>query len=149
MPPSFDKQRGLFFLTVRETCAKFIKKDTPDANVGDRTMGGTVAPVGTRTGALRAVDPLTGARKWEVKYDGPGWAGVTATAAGVVFSGDHQGTFMAVDSSTGKVLYTYGTGAPIFGPPTTFMLDGRQWVVMPAGLTLTAFALPSPPAGTR
>lgn len=149
MPPSFDKQRGLFFLTVRETCAKFIKKDTPDANVGDRTMGGTVAPVGPRTGALRAIDPLTGARKWEVKYDGPGWAGVTATASGVVFSADHQGTFMAVDSSTGQVLYTYGTGATVFGPPTTYMLDGRQWVVLPSGLTLTAFALPASLASPR
>jgi len=26
------------------------------------------------------------------------------------------------------------------------MLDGRQWVITPSGLTLTAFALP---AGTR
>jgi len=66
-----------------------------------------------------------------------------------VFSGDHQGTFMAVDSATGKLLYTYGTGAPIFGPPTTFMIDGRQWVVMPSGLTLTAFALPAAPSSTR
>ena len=71
MSPSFDHQRGLFFLTVRETCASFIKRATPDANVGDRTMGGTVRRWTTpRTGALRAIDPLTGERKWEVKYDG-------------------------------------------------------------------------------
>ena len=143
MPPSFDAQRNLFFLTVRETCARFIKKATPDANVGDRTMGGTVAPEGPRTGALRAIDPLTGARKWEVKYDGPGWAGVTATATGLVFSSDHQGLFMAVDSTSGKVLYTYQTGAAVFGPPTTYMIDGRQWVFLPSGLTATAFALPA------
>jgi alcohol dehydrogenase (cytochrome c) len=149
MTPSFDASRGLFILTVRETCAKFIKKATPDANVGDRTMGGTVAPEGPRTGALRAIDPTTGERKWEVKYAGPGWAGVTATAAGVVFSADHQGTFMAVDSTTGKVLYQYSTGAPIYASPTTYMLDGRQYVLVPSGLTITAFALPTPAAGTR
>ena len=56
---------------------------------------------------------------------------------------------MAVDSSTGKVLYTYQTGAPIFAAPTTYMLDGRQYVFMPAGLTATVFALPAPAAGTR
>ncbi len=143
MPPSYDAQRNLFFLTVRETCAKFIKKATPDANVGDRTMGGTVAPEGPGSGALRAVDPLTGARKWEVKYDGPGWAGVTATASGIVFSSDNRGMFMAVDSSNGKVLYTYQTGGNVFGPPTTYMIDGRQWVFLPSGLTATAFALPA------
>jgi alcohol dehydrogenase (cytochrome c) len=149
MPPSYDAARNLFFLTVRETCANFFKKATPEAAVGDRTMGGTVAPVGERSGALRAINPLTGERKWDVKYAGPGWAGVTATAGGLVFSANHEGVFMAVDSNTGSVLYTYPTGGTVFGPPTTFMLDGRQWVLMPSSTTLTAFALPQSTASTR
>jgi alcohol dehydrogenase (cytochrome c) len=141
MSPSYDEGRNLFFLTARETCARFIRRDTPDAKVGDRTMGGTVQPTAERSGALRAIDPLTGEKKWEVKYDGPGWAGVLATAGGVVFSGDHQGTFMAVDASNGTVLYKYPTGAPIFGPPSSFMLDGKQMVLMPSGSTVTAFVV--------
>lgn len=141
MSPSFDEKNTTFYLTVRETCARFIRRDTPDANVGDRTMGGTVQPTGERWGALRAINPLTGQKKWEVRYDGPGWAGVLATAGGVVFSGDHQGTFMAVDASNGNVLYKFSTGAPIFGPPTSFMLDGKQIVLMPSGSTVTAFAV--------
>jgi alcohol dehydrogenase (cytochrome c) len=144
MSPSYDKARNLFFVTVREVCAKFIKKTATDVQVGDRTLGGNIAPVEDppRAGALRAIDPLTGQRKWEIKYDAPGWAGVMSTASGVVFSADHQGTFMAVDASNGKVLYSYRTGGPIYAPPTTFMVDGRQFVVMPAAYTLTAFALP-------
>jgi alcohol dehydrogenase (cytochrome c) len=144
MSPSFDASRGLFFVTVRDTCARFISRSTPVIKVGGWTLGGTVVPVNERTGALRAIDPLTGERKWEVKYEGPGWAGVLSTAGGVVFSADHAGLFMAVDAGTGKVLYTYSTGAPIFAPPTTFMADNRQYVVMPAGGTFTAFALPQP-----
>ncbi len=141
MSPSFDSSRGLFFVTVRETCARFIKKATPDANVGDRTLGGTVQPLETRSGALRAIDPVTGVRKWEVKYDGPGWAGVLSTAGGVVFSADHAGTFMAVDAATGAVLYRYQTGGPIFAPPTTYQVDGKQYVAIPAATTVTAFAV--------
>jgi alcohol dehydrogenase (cytochrome c) len=143
MSPSFDARSHTFFLTVRETCARFIRRDTPDANVGDRTMGGTVQPLNdpTRWGALRAIDVLTGEKKWDVRYNGPGWAGVLATAAGVVFSADHEGNFMAVDASNGTVLYKYQTGAPIFGPPTSFMLDGKQVVLMPSGSTVTAFTL--------
>jgi alcohol dehydrogenase (cytochrome c) len=145
MPPAFDKSRNLFFVTVRETCARFVRRATPSINVGDRTLGGTVQPLQDppRTGALRAIDPLTGQRKWEVKYEGPGWAGVVSTEGGLVFSADHAGRFMAVDASSGKVLYSYQTGAPVFAPPTTFMVDTRQYVVMPAGMTLTAFALPA------
>lgn len=141
MSPSFDKTRGLFFLTVRETCAKFIKKATPDANVGDRTMGGTVQPLEPRTGALKAIDPVTGKEKWAVRYAGPGWAGVLSTATGVVFASDNAGTFMAVDAVSGKVLYSYQTGGNVFAAPTTYMLDGKQYVVLPSATTITAFTV--------
>jgi len=70
---------------------------------------------------------------------------VTATASGIVFSSDHDGTFMAVDSTTGNVLYTYETGGNVFGPPTTYMIGDRQWVFLPSALTATAFALPLAP----
>ncbi len=145
MSPSYDAGRGLFFVTARETCAKFGAENTGRRlEVGDRTMGGTVAPVTDpkRYGALRAIDPKTGERKWEIAYADAGWAGVLATAGGVVFSADHQGLFFAADSSTGKKLYEYQTGAAIYAPPTSYAIDGRQYVVMPSGTTLTAFALP-------
>jgi alcohol dehydrogenase (cytochrome c) len=152
MSPSFDAKRGLFFVTARETCARFIRRSPPPtAALGDRTMGGTVAlvPEPKRYGALRAIDAATGARKWEITYTDAGWAGVTATAGGVVFSADHDGTFIVADSMTGKKLYEYQTGSVIFAPPTTYLLDGRQYVVMPSGSVLTAFALPKSNTGTR
>ncbi|MBI3493013.1 MAG: PQQ-binding-like beta-propeller repeat protein [Acidobacteria bacterium] len=145
MSPSYDPGLRLFFVTARETCARFIRRPVPpNAALGDRTMGGTVQIITDPKswGALRALDPVTGERNWEVRYDGPGWAGVLATAGGVVFSGDHEGNFFAVDSRSGKKLFEYQTGAPLYGPPTTYMLGGRQYVVMPSGTTLTAFALP-------
>jgi alcohol dehydrogenase (cytochrome c) len=110
-------------------------------------MGGTVAPVvGYKAwGALRAIDPATVTRKWEIKYDGAGWAGVLATAGGVVFSGDHDGNFFAADSKTGQKLFQFQTGSPIFAPPTTYMIDGRQYVFIGSGAALTAFALPRRP----
>jgi alcohol dehydrogenase (cytochrome c) len=142
--PSYDAGRGLFYVSARETCARFIQRPTPDAKVGDRTMGGTVAPVRdpASSGALRAIDPLTGERKWEVKYGGAGWAGVLSTASGVVFSADHDGTFLAVDGTNGKVLYRYQMGAPIYAPPTTYLVNGRQYVAVGSGMTFAAFALP-------
>jgi alcohol dehydrogenase (cytochrome c) len=61
---------------------------------------------------------------------------------GASFSADHDGTFLVADSTTGKKLYEFPTGSAIYAPPTTYLLDGRQYVVMPSGATLTAFALP-------
>jgi alcohol dehydrogenase (cytochrome c) len=67
---------------------------------------------------------------------------VLSTAGGVIFTGDNEGYFIAVESRTGKELFRYQTGAPIYAPPTSYLFDGRQFVVIPSGSTLTAFALP-------
>jgi len=84
--------------------------------------------------------------KWEFKYYTPSMAGVLSTGSGLVFGGDMDGNVMAFEAGTGKNLWHFQTGSGIYAAPTTYMLDGRQWVVMPSGATLYAFALP---AGAR
>ena len=145
MPPSFDPGRGLFFVTARETCSAYVPMK-PEFKPGTSTTGGGVRRVSGNTyGALRAIDPTTGDRKWEFRYPTPTLAGVMSTASGLVFAGDSEGNFTAVDARTGKPLWHYPTGASIWGAAAmTFMLDGRQHVVIASGNTLVAFALPPP-----
>jgi alcohol dehydrogenase (cytochrome c) len=145
MPPSYDPALNLFFVTARETCVTYVAVK-PEITAGQASVGGGVRRVADRIfdyGALRAIDPSTGARKWELKYATPSLAGVMSTASGLVFAGDNEGNFMAVDARTGKPLWHYPTGQSIWGAAaTTFMLDGRQFVLIPSGTTLVAFALP-------
>ena len=56
------------------------------------------------SGALVAVSPLTGDKRWEFRYFTDSWAGVLTTAGGLVFSGDMGGYFIAWDAFTGQVL---------------------------------------------
>ncbi|MCA1586140.1 MAG: PQQ-dependent dehydrogenase, methanol/ethanol family [Acidobacteria bacterium] len=144
MSPSFDPLTGLFYVTVRETCQTYVSARPPEGyKAGDRTMGGTLRPAPERRfGALRAIDPLSGEQQWEIRHETPAWAGVLTTAAGIVFSGDNEGNFIAADSRTGRELWRYQLGAPLYAPPTTFMIEDRQYVTIAAGSTLTAFALP-------
>ena len=152
-PPSFDPVRRLFFVTAHETCAIWEpKKPTPPITMGRRVPSGGRTLVAGRDqyAVLRAIDPTTGERRWEHRYraypstvalDLTG--GIMTTASGLVFTGDNEGYFYAFDSTSGKELWRFQVGAPVWGgAPISFMLDGRQWVVTPAGLTLTAFALP-------
>ena len=63
--------------------------------------------------------------------------------SGLVFAGDNEGNFTAFASATGEQLWHYQTGTAIWGAAAiTIMLDGRQYVLIPSGGTLTAFALP-------
>jgi alcohol dehydrogenase (cytochrome c) len=146
MSPSYDPAAGLFFVSARETCMVYVSQAPPPGyKAGDRTMGGSLRPTADRgSGALRAIDPLTGTVKWELKHQSPAWSGVLSTAGGVVFTGDNEGNAIAADSRTGKELWRYQLGHPLYGAPSTHMIDGRQYVMVPAGTTLTAFALPRP-----
>ena len=143
-PPSYDPSLRLFFVNARETCATY-EPQAPVIAPGRTAFGGVVRMDRDRAyGALRAVDAVTGERKWEFRYPQPTMAGVMSTASGLVFAGDHEGNFMAFDARTGKNLWRYATGTPIWGAaPMTFMLDGRQHVVIASGTTLLSFALPN------
>ena len=143
MPPSFNPALGLMFITARESCATYVPQE-PDFALGRNTSGGVIwIDRDQGYGALRAVDVRTGELKWEFLYPSPTMAGVMTTVSGLVFAGDHQGNFMAFEASTGENLWHYQTGSRIWGAaPMTHMLDGRQYVLIPSGTTLVAFALP-------
>jgi len=67
---------------------------------------------------------------------------VTTTASGITFTGDNEGNFIALDSRDGAYLWHYQTGAPIWGTAAmTYTLGGRQFVLIPSGAALFAFAL--------
>jgi alcohol dehydrogenase (cytochrome c) len=143
MPPSFDPALRLFFVTVRETCAIYhpVKEEIVPGRISN---SGTVQRDAEHSyGVLRAIDPTTVERKWEFKYLTPTMAGVMSTASGVVFAGDNEGNFMAFEARTGKNLWYYPTGSPLWGAaPMTYMVDGRQQVIIGSGTTVTDFAVP-------
>jgi alcohol dehydrogenase (cytochrome c) len=153
-PPTFDPERRLFFVTAHETCAIWEgRKPTPPINLGVRVPSGGRRLVDGKEqwAALRAIDPTTGARRWEHRYrsypsnvslDLTG--GLMSTSTGLVFTGDNDGYFYAFDAATGKELWKYQTGAPVWGSAAiTYMLDGRQHILTTAGLTFIDFALPA------
>jgi alcohol dehydrogenase (cytochrome c) len=142
-PPSFDPALDLFFVNARETCATFVAQP-PQFVPGQTSTGGVVWADRDRAyGALRAIDARTGAIQWEFRYPTPTMAGVMSTASGLVFAGDNEGNFSAFASATGENLWHYQTGTSIWGAAAmTYMLEGRQLVLIPSGGTLVAFALP-------
>jgi alcohol dehydrogenase (cytochrome c) len=144
MSPSYDPNLRLFFVTARETCATYFAFDQ-EFKVGVQYMaGGTVRPRDQRNwGALRAIDPITAERKWEFRYPTLSTSGVLTTASGLLFAGDGDGNLLAFESASGKNLWHYQMGTALRNTSgTTYMLDGRQYLLVPSGTTLVAFALP-------
>ena len=90
---------------------------------------------------LTAIDYRTGKAAWKHKYPGSGSsAGMLATAGGVLFTGDGSGNFVAFDAANGKLLWHTRIGN-ISNAPQTFMVDGKQHVLVAVNDTLYAFRI--------
>jgi alcohol dehydrogenase (cytochrome c) len=141
--PSFSPLTGLVYVAVREEPAVFVKENVVH-KPGQWFSGGNPrgVPGIEPTGSIRALEHATGKLVWEFPLKSPPWAGLMATAGGVVFGGSSEGQFYALDAANGKPLWNFGTGGPIFANPVSFLVDGRQHVAIAAGHTLFAFSLP-------
>ena len=85
--------------------------------------------------------------RWRHESVTPLVAGVTATAGGVVFTGDLRGVFFGLDAATGAPLFSYETRRPIGGGVVTYRVGGRQLVAVAAGMhSPVAWKLESEPA---
>ena len=102
---------------------------------GKLWLGGAfkVIPSEEQWGNVTAVDYGTGKIRWQVKTPQPMIGGALATAGGLVFTGEGNGTFEALDSETGAILWTFQAGAGVNAPPASYTVDGRQFVVVGAG----------------
>lgn len=102
---------------------------------GKLWLGGAfkVIPTEEQWGNVTAVDYGTGKIRWQLKTPEPMIGGALATAGNLVFTGEGNGTFEALDSETGSVLWTFQAGAGVNAPPASYTVDGRQFIVVGAG----------------
>ena len=84
-------------------------------------------------GNVTAVNLDTGKVVWKARTDQPMIGGVLATAGNLVFAGEGNGWFKAYDAKSGKVLWQYQCGAGVNAPPTSYTINGKQYIAVAAG----------------
>jgi glucose dehydrogenase len=102
---------------------------------GKLWLGGAfkVIPTEEQWGNITAVNYNSGKIAWQMKTEQPMMGGVLATAGGLVFTGEANGTFEALDSATGAKLWSFQAGAGVNAPPSSYTVEGKQYVVVGAG----------------
>jgi PQQ-dependent dehydrogenase (methanol/ethanol family) len=90
-------------------------------------------PTEEQWGNITAVDYETGTIRWQVKTPQPMIGGILATAGGLVFTGEGNGLFKAYDAGTGSTLWSFQAGAGVNAPPSSYTVEGRQYIVVGAG----------------
>jgi alcohol dehydrogenase (cytochrome c) len=153
--PSYSPRTNLFYISAWEDYGTVFIRQPMEYEPGRRFMGGRArseipalrrGPINTWTeeaghGAVIAIDPRTGERKWAFQMHDVTDSGILTTATDVLFSGGREGYFCALDARNGELLWKTSLGGQIAAGPVTYQAGGRQYVAIAAGHSLFAFAL--------
>jgi len=153
--PSYSPHTGLFYIPAwDDTWSIYVKAEEPYTE-GQRFTAGmhrssfalnrgiqnnTRSPEDGH-GAVIAVDGTTGEKKWQFNFIDVTDSGVLTTATDLLFSGNREEYFFALDARTGLMLWKSALGGAIANGPMTYAVNGKQYVAVAAGNSLYAFGL--------
>lgn len=144
-PMSFNPQTGLVYLPAQNVPVNLMddKKwefnqagpGKPQSGTGWNTAKffNAEPPKSKPFGRLLAWDPVAQKAAWSVEHVSP-WNGGTLTTAGnVVFQGTADGRLVAYHAASGEKLWEAPTGTGVVAAPSTYMVDGKQYVSVAVG----------------
>ncbi len=120
------------YIVKHETWGDYRKRYSQAPNMW---LGGAFVAIANEKqyGNISAVNVDTGKVDWQVKTEQPMIGGTLTTKGGLVFAGQGDGTFSAYDAKTGKVLWSFATGAGANSAPMAFEIGGKPYIAVAAG----------------
>ena len=143
-PQAFSPETGLLYVPTAENYAMYYLTELDPR--GAMGLGGKdevgVSGIGSY---ITALDYKTGKVAWKRKFttatsEARGGPGLLVTAGKLLFGGDISGNFIAFDPANGKTLWHSRIGN-VTNAPETYMVGGKQHVLVAAGDSLYSFAL--------
>lgn len=146
MSPAYSPDTRLFYVVAQEGCGINTKSSDTFRPGGFPFMatGYIESPEEPWQMHVRALEVSTGKLVWDYRQIGSKryGAGLLSTAGGLLFAGDDQGEFTALDARTGKPLWHFNTGQQISASPIAYSFNGKDYIAIAAGSNLVAFGLP-------
>ncbi|RLA19882.1 MAG: quinonprotein alcohol dehydrogenase, partial [Gammaproteobacteria bacterium] len=133
-PGAVDESVGMSFYANLHQPMYYESRSVPWRK-GRLWLGGAfkVIPGEKQSGNVTAVNLNTGKIVWQHKTEKPMIGGVLATSGQLLFSGDAEGYFFALNSKTGKRLWEFQAGAGVNSAPMAFQLDGQLYIAVASG----------------
>ena len=142
-PPSYSPATRLVYAQTSSSYSLYYLNPEEDKPLG--WGGGSEYHTGYGVSALIGLEYATGRIAWKHDYPGPGflssvYPGTLSTGGGLLFTGDPAGNFVAFSAKNGEPLWHSGIGK-VRNTPITYVLDGRQYILVATDENLFAFAL--------
>jgi alcohol dehydrogenase (cytochrome c)/quinohemoprotein ethanol dehydrogenase len=150
-PPSYDPLTGLVYFSAIETSgtdtsAKTLSAKVMDAKTGIAFAGPprdrSVPPPRRAAMRLLAWDPVREREVWHTSMLGSIGAGTLSTAGNLVFQGTSTtGRFVAYRATDGKELWSMDAETGVVAAPSSFVVDGEQYIAEEVGYGLAAYGV--------
>jgi alcohol dehydrogenase (cytochrome c) len=146
-PVAFNPKTRMIYIPANDNlCATIIGR--PVSYTAGRSYTGAtttmlLAPGADHVGEVQAWNVDSGKRTWTHPFPGSiNWGPILTTGGGLVFSGGTgDRMFRAFDAASGAVLWEFPTNSGIIGQPTSFSVDGKQYVAVQSGWGIDARAM--------
>jgi len=143
-PIAFSPKTRMIYIPANENlCSRMIGR--PITYTAGRSYTGAtntlfMVPDADHIGEVQAWNVDTGKRVWTHPFPtSANWGPMLATGGGLVFSGGtNDRKFRAFDASTGALLWEFPTNSGVIGQPSSFMIDGRQYIAVQSGWGIDA-----------
>ena len=141
VPAAYSPQTEYLYIPANENlCTTLVGKEGP-YEPGKLYLGidRAATKMNMREGAqhigeLQAWDLKKMERVWTHKFKYHNWGPVLTTAGGLVFlGGTNDRYFRAFDAKTGAVLWEYRTNSGVTGVPSSYAVDGVQYIAVQSG----------------
>ncbi len=141
-PVAYNPGTGMLYIPANENLCGAITGEPAKYRRGELYLGASFANLEVfphpdakdHIGELQAWNLATGEKAWTVKFPYHNWGPVLTTGGGLVFSGGtNDRNFRAFDAQTGKVLWQQRTNSGVVGVPSTYEIDGVQYVAVQSG----------------
>jgi alcohol dehydrogenase (cytochrome c) len=138
-PTAFSPKTRLLYIPANNNlCGTSIGEDV-EYTPGERFVGATttlyITPGADHIGELQAWNVDTGQKVWSHNFpNSQTWGPVLATGGDVLFAGGtNDRYFRAFDAKTGDVLWEFRTGSGVIGVPSSFTVNGKQYIAVLSG----------------
>ncbi len=145
-PMAFNPKEGLVYIPAQVVPFAY----TPDKgytfrpgawNVGTDFLANALPTDAAQMAAIKAMvkgeliawDPVAQKARFTIKHPYFWNAGVMSTAGGLIFQGAAQGEFSAYNAADGTKLWSYKTDNGVIAAPSTYEIDGEQYVALMVG----------------
>ena len=136
---AYSPLTNTMYFPLRNTCGRMLA--TSDGSENDISIElyalvvrNQLTPGTDQLGTVQAISVETGETRWTYEQRSATMS-LATTGGGLVFGGDVNGRFRALDQETGAVLWEINLGSSVSGFPISYAVDGRQYVAVSTGVS--------------